>query len=463
MHGVVVALALCGALIGFAPFNRPVARIFLGDVGSLPIGLLFAWLLVLLAGSGHLAAAVILPLYYLADATLTLLRRMKDREPFWQAHRTHFYQLATDRGHQRARNRSPRVRHQSRIGRARHCDRAVARTADQRRSARYRRSAGRLAADPLYARQAVTRILVTGASGFVGRALVAELAGAGHSVRAAMRQPADVFPRSVEVVAVSDLTRPVEWRALLKDVETVVHLAGIAHAGAGRRRGRLRPGQSPRDRGARRRRARAIGIRHLVFISSIRAQSGPTSMHVLREIDVPQPTDAYGRSKLAAEDALRAAGLPFTILRPVLIYGSGVKGNLARLIEMAQSPWPLPLGLCRNRRSMLARENLIGAIHHVLAQPAARGETYIVADPKPLTPAEMVAALRAGAGRRPGLLPVPPALIALGARAMGRADEWQRVGGSQVADPGKLLQSGWKPTVETREGLAALTRAAEPR
>ncbi len=79
--------------------------------------------------------------------------------------------------------------------------------------------------------QIVTRILVTGASGFVGRALVTELAGLGYSVRAAMRQPADVFPHNVEVVAVSDLTRPVEWRALLKGIETVVHLAGIAHAG----------------------------------------------------------------------------------------------------------------------------------------------------------------------------------------------------------------------------------------
>jgi len=97
-HGLVVALALCGGLIGFAPFNRPVARIFLGDVGSLPIGLLFGWQLVLVAGNGHLAAALILPLYYLADATLTLLRRVAKREPFWQAHRTHFYQIATNRG-----------------------------------------------------------------------------------------------------------------------------------------------------------------------------------------------------------------------------------------------------------------------------------------------------------------------------------------------------------------------------
>ncbi len=97
-EGMIVALTLCGGLIGFAPFNRPVARIFLGDVGSLPIGLLLGWLLILLAGSGHLAAALILPLYYLADATLTLIRRIARREPFWQAHRTHFYQRATDRG-----------------------------------------------------------------------------------------------------------------------------------------------------------------------------------------------------------------------------------------------------------------------------------------------------------------------------------------------------------------------------
>jgi UDP-N-acetylmuramyl pentapeptide phosphotransferase/UDP-N-acetylglucosamine-1-phosphate transferase len=97
-QAIFVALALCGALLGFAPFNRPVAKLFLGDVGSLPIGLLLAWLLALLAGAGHVAAALILPLYYLADATITLLRRLVRGEPFWQAHRTHFYQRATDRG-----------------------------------------------------------------------------------------------------------------------------------------------------------------------------------------------------------------------------------------------------------------------------------------------------------------------------------------------------------------------------
>jgi UDP-glucose 4-epimerase len=308
----------------------------------------------------------------------------------------------------------------------------------------------------------VTRILVTGASGFIGRTLVAELASSGHSVRAAMRQPADIFPRSVEVVAVSDLTRPVEWRALLKGAETVVHLAGIAHTGPGiadeayDRVNRLATAELA---GA----AKAIGIQHLIFISSIRGQSGPSSEEILRESDPPHPTDAYGRSKLAAEDAVRAAGVPFTILRPVLIYGPGVRGNLARLIELTRKPWPLPLGLCRNRRSLLARQNLIGAIHFALEQTLAKGETYIVADPAVLTLAEIVGAMRAGQGRRPGLLPVPPALIALGAQAIGRADEWQRLGGNHVADPGKLLQAGWKPTIDTAAGLAALMRTGDPR
>ena len=308
----------------------------------------------------------------------------------------------------------------------------------------------------------MTRILVTGASGFVGRALVADLANAGHAVRAAMRQPADVFPRSVEVVAVSDLTRPVEWRALLKGIETVVHLAGIAHAGPGiaddayDRVNRLATAELANA-------AKAVGIGHLVFMSSIRAQSGPASAGILRETDPPRPTDAYGRSKIAAEDAVRASNVPFTILRPVLIYGTGVKGNLERLIHLAQTPWPLPLGLCHNRRSLLARQNLIDAIHLAMAAPAARSETFIVADPAPLTLAEIVAALRSGEGRRPGLLPVPPALIALAARALGRAEEWQRLGGSQVADPTKLLRAGWKPTVDTRAGLSALGRWAAQR
>jgi UDP-N-acetylmuramyl pentapeptide phosphotransferase/UDP-N-acetylglucosamine-1-phosphate transferase len=96
--GMVVALALLGATLGFAPFNRPVAKLFLGDVGSLPIGLLSAWLLILLAGNGYIVAAILLPLYYIADATITLFRRLLKGERITQAHRSHFYQRATDGG-----------------------------------------------------------------------------------------------------------------------------------------------------------------------------------------------------------------------------------------------------------------------------------------------------------------------------------------------------------------------------
>jgi UDP-glucose 4-epimerase len=303
----------------------------------------------------------------------------------------------------------------------------------------------------------MSRILVTGASGFVGSALVNELAAAGQSVRAAMRQPADVFPRSVEVVAVSDLTRPVEWRALLKRASTVVHLAGIAHASAELadtaydRINRLATAELAAA-------AHAASIRRLVFVSSIRAQAGPASQTVLRETDPPQPTDAYGRSKLAAEDAIRSSGAPFTILRPVLVYGAGAKGNLARLLKIARSPWPLPFGLFRQRRSLLARQNLIGAIRFALEQSPALGETFIVADPTPLTLGEIIAAMRAGDGRRPGLLPIPPVLLSLALNAMGRGQDWERLGGSQVADPQKLLQAGWQPVIETRAGLEAMAR-----
>jgi UDP-glucose 4-epimerase len=184
---------------------------------------------------------------------------------------------------------------------------------------------------------------------------------------------------------------------------------------------------------------------------------------VLTESDPPRPSDPYGRSKLAAETAIRGSNVPFTILRPALIYGAGVKGNLATLIRLAQSPWPLPFGAMRNRRSLLARDNLVAAIHLALMDPVTAGETYVVADPAPLTFAEIVGALRAGLGRRPGLLPIPSALIAAPLAAIGRRDLWDRLGGHSVIDPAKLLAAGWRPTTDTRAGLAAMVQAASPR
>jgi UDP-glucose 4-epimerase len=306
------------------------------------------------------------------------------------------------------------------------------------------------------------RALITGASGFVGRALVNELAAEGRSIRAAMRQPADVFPDSVEVVAVSDLTRSVEWRPLLKGVDTVVHLAGIAHSGPGiaddiyDRVNRVATTELAAA-------ARAMGLSKLVFISSIRAQTGPTAPRVIDESDVPVPTDSYGRSKLAAEEAIRASNASYTILRPVLVYGDGAKGNLASLMQLTQSHWPLPFGLFRNRRSLLARQNLVSAIRLALDAPATANQTYVVADPRPVTLAEIVTALRRGEGRRSGLLPMPPILFGAALKATGRAEMWDRIGGTLVVDPAKLLAAGWKPAVDTLDGLAAMAQAASPR
>ena len=175
------------------------------------------------------------------------------------------------------------------------------------------------------------RVLVTGASGFVGRALVDALVGAGRSVRAATRERREgIFTPGVELAATGDYRRPVDWAPLLDGVDAVVHLAGIAHIG---------PAISEVDYDRVLHAATAdlanacgkAGVHRLVFMSSVRAQSGPAADTVLTEADEPHPTEAYGRAKLRAEAAVRASGAAWTILRPTMVYGDAAKGNLARL------------------------------------------------------------------------------------------------------------------------------------
>lgn len=305
------------------------------------------------------------------------------------------------------------------------------------------------------------RILVTGASGFVGWALTRDLAAAGHDVRAASRGPTAMPQTNVEPVVLPDLDEPVDWAPLLDGIDAVVHLAGIVHTGPGIAEDRY-------DRVNRRATAelaaasKRAGITHFVFVSSIRAQSGPTADHVLTETDTPLPTDPYGRSKLAAEQAVTASGLSCAVLRPVLIYGPGVKGNLAGLLRLAALPVPLPFGAFANRRSLLSVDNLTDAIRHMLETPEISG-TYIVADRAPITLADIITALRAGLGRQPGLLNIPPALFKAALTMLGREAIWQRLGGALVADPSRLIATGWQPRVETRDGLTLMAQAAAPR
>jgi UDP-glucose 4-epimerase len=306
----------------------------------------------------------------------------------------------------------------------------------------------------------VSRVLVTGASGFVGRALVPALVAAGHAVRAAVRRaPAPdgspAFGPPVELAIHGDLATDVDWRPLLAGIDVVVHLAGIAHTGPGVAEAhydRVNHLATAELAGA----AREAGIERFVLVSSIRAQTGPASDRVLTEADVPQPTDPYGRSKLAAEVAVAASGVPFTILRPVLVYGPGAGGNLRTLLRLCALPLPLPFGALTGRRSLVSAQNLCSAVAHVLAHDGCCGETYVVADPRPLSLPEIVAALRAGLGKTPGLIAVPPGVIRLGLAAGGRAHNWDQLGGQLVVDPGKLIATGWRPDPDTQAALAAM-------
>jgi UDP-glucose 4-epimerase len=257
---------------------------------------------------------------------------------------------------------------------------------------------------------------------------------------------------------VGDLARPQNMAAALADVDAVIHSAGLAHAMSGLPEDDYRMLNTEATIGLARAAQRA-GAKRFVFLSSVRAQAGATADHILTEDLAPQPTDAYGRSKLAAEQSLAALDLDWVALRLVLVYGSGVKGNMAELVRFARSPYPLPLGLLRARRSLLSLENLVAAIDAVLTTPERLRRPLIVADPKALTIPEMIAALRGGIGRRPGLIPIPLSVLETALRVTGRSEIYQRLAGSLVADPSALSRLGWAPTVTTPEGLAALARS----
>ena len=215
------------------------------------------------------------------------------------------------------------------------------------------------------------RVLVTGASGFVGRALVDSLVGTGHSVRATTRQLGEAaFPTGVETVTTGDYRQPVDWAPLLADVDSVVHLAGIAHINP-------RFAEAEYERVVHAATAELVAacgkasVRRFVFMSSVRAQSGPAADGILTENDMPRPAEPYGAAKLRAEAAVRAAGVPWTILRPGMVYGAGAKGNFARLLEIADSPWPLPFAGLANQRSLVSLDNLIAAVLFVLGVEVA--------------------------------------------------------------------------------------------
>lgn len=304
-------------------------------------------------------------------------------------------------------------------------------------------------------------VLVTGADGFIGSGLVPYLVDREFSVRAAVRRlPKTANKSNSEYVLVGDLGEEVEWAPLLRGVESVVHLAGIAHKSA--------PDSSIYDLVIRRatarlvQAARAANVKRFIFISSIAAQAGSAVAHAINETDNAQPTDFYGRAKLAAEIAISNSGLSYTILRPVLVYGAGARGNMAALMRLAATNIPLPFGSITARRSLLARENLLDAIRFSLCDDRALNETFLVADRDAFPLPEIISILRRGIGRPPLMFSTPPALLRAAAMMFGQSEKWDRIGTDLVADTSKLERAGWAPTLTTEAGLTAMVRAHFP-
>ncbi len=305
--------------------------------------------------------------------------------------------------------------------------------------------------------------LVTGAGGFIGRALVEHLLAGGDEVVAVGRRAG--APRAGVTWHPQDLAeQPTLPRALLAGVERVFLLAAMAHRGpprdaAGQAALRRLNVEHP---AAVARQAAAAGVQRLVFLSSIGAMGSSGSQPFTP--DTPcRPTTDYGRSKLASETALRQiageTGLPLAILRPPLVIGPGAPGNLPRLIARARAGRPLPRGTLANRRSLVGLTGLVAALDLVARHPDAVGQTFLVAEPPPLSTGALYQRLAQSCGRPARFLPVPTAPLDWLLRRLGRGATADGLFRDLVIDDPRLRQLGWQPGRSLDEEIR---RAAHP-
>lgn len=305
------------------------------------------------------------------------------------------------------------------------------------------------------------RVLVTGASGFVGRALVAALHSAGIAVTAALRAPRDAVD-GVRDVVVGEIDTDTNWREALAGADVVVHLAARVHQKRDTSSEPLRQFRAVnRDATASlAEQAATAGIARLVFVSSVKVHGDATLPgKPYTETDVPSPVDPYGVSKLEGEDAVRRvtsrASMDHVIIRPPLVYGPGVRANFLSMTRWLARGVPLPLGaIVDNRRSLVALDNLVSFIAGVLTHPLASNETYLVSDGDDVSTTELLRRTARALGVAPRLLHVSPRILLAGASAIGQRDVARRLCGSLQVDSNKARRSlGWTPAITLDEGL----------
>ncbi|MEO8305979.1 MAG: NAD-dependent epimerase/dehydratase family protein [Betaproteobacteria bacterium] len=308
-------------------------------------------------------------------------------------------------------------------------------------------------------------VVVTGAEGFIGRALVARFVAAGRAYRAIVRELDPSRPAKTQFYAVGDLATVIEadLDAILAGASAVVHLAGRAHV-LGERGGDAASAYATANVTATARLARAAGragVRRFVFASTVKV-NGETSMpsRPFRPDDAPAPQDEYAKSKLQGEQVLSdvCAGTQMApiVLRLPLVYGPGVKANFAKLLDEIGSERRLPLGAIRNRRSLLYLGNLVGAIEAALDAVPPPSGVHFVADAESPSVPELLAATGRALGVPVHLMAVPVRLLVFGGRLIGQSEKVARLVGTLEVDTSSFTAAtGWRPRNTLAEGLAA--------
>jgi nucleoside-diphosphate-sugar epimerase len=312
------------------------------------------------------------------------------------------------------------------------------------------------------------RMLVTGASGFIGTILCAELVRLGCSVHAALRDLVNLDLAGCEIVKISSIDSKTDWSDALTGVDVVIHLAARVHVMLDDATDPLEEFRKVNVAGTEHlaRAAAANGVRRFVYVSSIKVNGEVTSERgKFSESDVPDPQDSYGISKMEAEQALHRVaaetGLEVVIVRPPLVYGANVKGNFAQMLKVLAGGVPLPLASVHNRRSLIYVGNLVDALILCAMHPAAAGQTYLVSDGEDVSTPDLLRQLGDAMDHPARLFHCPQALLKLAGRLTGKADQIERLLGSLQVDSSKICRElDWAPPYTLQQGLRLTARSA---